>query len=105
MTLFEITINHFLVLSAIVFTLGVFGMFLNRRNVIVMLMSIELMLLAVQINFVTFSTYLGDLTGQIFAMFVLTVVAAETAIGLAILVVFFRNKNSMDIKDIRSLKG
>ncbi len=105
MSLFEININHFLVLSAIVFTLGVFGMFLNRRNIIVMLMSIELMLLAVQINLVTFSVYLGDLTGQVFAMFVLTVAAAETAIGLAILVVFFRNKSSIDIKDIRSLKG
>lgn len=100
-----ITLTHFLILSGIVFTLGVFGMFLNRRNVIVLLMSLELMLLAVQINLVTFSTHLQDLTGQVFAMFVLTVAAAEAAIGLAILVAFFRNKDSIDVKDIRSLKG
>ncbi|MCE9507379.1 MAG: NADH-quinone oxidoreductase subunit NuoK [Alphaproteobacteria bacterium] len=101
----EIGMNHFLVVSAILFTLGVFGIFLNRRNVIVILMSIELMLLSVQINMVTFSTYLQDLTGQAFAMFILTVAAAEAAIGLAILVAFFRNKGSIAVEDISSLKG
>ena len=103
--LLDIGMHHFLILSAILFTLGVFGMFLNRRNVIVILMSIEVMLLAVQINFVTFSVYLGDLSGQVFAMFILTVAAAEAAIGLAIMLSFFRNKGSIDVKDIRSLKG
>jgi NADH-quinone oxidoreductase subunit K len=101
----NIGITHFLVVSAILFTLGVFGIFLNRRNVIIILMSIELMLLAVQINLVTFSAYLHDLTGQVFAMFVLTVAAAEAAIGLAILVSFFRNKDSIAVEDISSLKG
>ena len=101
----NIGIEHFLVVSGILFTLGVFGIFLNRRNVIVILMSIELMLLAVQINLVTFSAYLHDLTGQVFAMFVLTVAAAEAAIGLAILVAFFRNKGSIAVEDISALKG
>jgi NADH-quinone oxidoreductase subunit K len=101
----DIGMNHFLVVSAMLFTLGVFGIFLNRRNVIVILMSIELMLLAVQINLVTFSTYLHDLAGQVFAMFILTVAAAEAAIGLAILVSFFRNKDSIAVEDISSLKG
>ena len=103
----EIDIAHYLTLSAIVFTLGVFGVFLNRKNVIVILMSIELMLLAVNINFITFSHFLpgGDLVGQIFTMFILTVAAAEAAIGLAILVVFFRNKGSMAVEDISSMKG
>ena len=101
----QIGIEHFLVVSAVVFTLGVFGIFLNRRNVIVILMSIELMLLSVQINMVTFSAYLQDLTGQVFAMFILTVAAAEAAIGLAILVAFFRNKDSIAVEDISSLKG
>lgn len=101
----EIGMNHFLVVSAILFTLGVFGIFLNRRNVIVILMSIELMLLAVQINMVTFSVYLQDLAGQVFALFILTVAAAEAAIGLAILVAFFRNKGSIAVEDISSLKG
>jgi NADH-quinone oxidoreductase subunit K len=101
----EIGMNHFLVVSAILFTLGVFGIFLNRRNVIIILMSIELMLLSVQINMVTFSTYLQDLAGQAFAMFILTVAAAEAAIGLAILVAFFRNKGSIAVEDISSLKG
>jgi len=100
-----IGINHFLVVSAIIFTLGVFGIFLNRRNVIVILMSIELMLLSVQINLVTFSAYLQDLTGQVFAMFILTVAAAEAAIGLAILVAFFRNKGTIAVEDISTLKG
>ena len=101
----QIGIEHFLVVSAVVFTLGVFGIFLNRRNVIVILMSIELMLLSVQINMVTFSAYLQDLTGQVFAMFILTVAAAEAAIGLAILVAFFRNKDSIAVEDISALKG
>ena len=87
------------------FTLGVFGIFLNRRNVIVILMSIELILLAVTINMVTFSSHLNDLTGQVFSMFILTVAAAEAAIGLAILVAFFRNKSSIAVEDISALKG
>lgn len=101
----DIGISHFLVLSAILFTLGVFGIFLNRRNVIVILMSIELILLSVTINMVTFSAALQDLTGQVFSMFILTVAAAEAAIGLAILVVFFRNKASIAVEDISALKG
>jgi NADH-quinone oxidoreductase subunit K len=105
MELATIGLSHFLCLSAILFTLGVFGIFLNRRNVIVILMSIELILLAVNINMVAFSAHLHDLTGQVFSMFILTVAAAEAAIGLAILVVFFRNKNSIAVEDISSLKG
>lgn len=105
MTIQPIGIEHFLVVSATLFTLGVFGIFLNRRNVIIILMSIELILLSVSINLVTFSTYLHNLTGQVFSMFILTVAAAEAAIGLAILVAFFRNKNSIAIEDISSLKG
>jgi len=101
----EIGMQHFLVVSAILFTLGVFGIFLNRRNVIIILMSIELILLSVNINLVTFSAYLHDLTGQVFSMFILTVAAAEAAIGLAILVVFFRNKSSIAVEDISALKG
>lgn len=101
----EIAIHHFLILSGMLFTLGVFGIFLNRRNVIVILMSIELILLAVTINMVTFSSHLNDLTGQVFSMFILTVAAAEAAIGLAILVVFFRNKASIAVEDISALKG
>lgn len=104
-TLIEIGIQHYLVLGALLFTIGVFGMFLNRKNVIVILMSIELMLLAVNINFVAFSAFLGDLTGQIFTMFILTVAAAEAAIGLAILVVFFRNKGTIAVEDISDMKG
>lgn len=100
-----IGIEHFLVLSGILFTLGVFGIFLNRRNVIVILMSIELILLAVQINLVTFSVHLQDLAGQVFSMFILTVAAAEAAIGLAILVAFNRNKGSIAVEDINALKG
>jgi len=96
---------HFLVVSAILFTLGVFGIFLNRRNVIIILMSIELMLLAVQVNLVAFSAVLHDLTGQVFSMFILTVAAAEAAIGLAILVSFFRNRDSIAVEDISTLKG
>jgi NADH-quinone oxidoreductase subunit K len=101
----EIGMMHYLVLAGLLFTIGVFGIFLNRKNMIVILMSIELMLLAVNINFVTFSSYLNDLGGQVFTMFVLTVAAAEAAIGLAILVVFFRNKGSIAVEDISGLKG
>ena len=100
-----ISMEHYLILAGLLFTIGVFGIFLNRKNVIVILMSIELMLLAVNINFVTFSSYHGDLAGQVFTMFILTVAAAEAAIGLAILVVFFRNKGSIAVEDISSLKG
>jgi NADH-quinone oxidoreductase subunit K len=100
-----IGVQHYLILAAILFTIGVFGIFLNRKNVIVILMSIELMLLAVNINFVAFSAFLHDLTGQIFTMFILTVAAAEAAIGLAILVVFFRNKGSIAVEDISEMKG
>ncbi|MCB1651433.1 MAG: NADH-quinone oxidoreductase subunit NuoK [Alphaproteobacteria bacterium] len=101
----EVGLSHYLTLAALIFTIGVFGMFLNRKNVIVILMSIELMLLAVNINFVAFSSYLNDLAGQVFTMFILTVAAAEAAIGLAILVVFFRNKGSIAVDEISSLKG
>ena len=101
----EIGLGHYLTVAAILFTLGIFGIFLNRKNVIIILMSIELMLLAVNINLVAFSTHLQDLTGQIFAMFVLTVAAAEAAIGLAILVVYFRNRGSIEVEDINMMKG
>ncbi len=100
-----IGLEHYLTLAAILFTMGIFGIFLNRKNVIIILMCIELMLLAVNINFVAFSSFLGDLTGQIFTMFILTVAAAEAAIGLAILVIFFRNKGSIAVEDISSMKG
>ena len=101
----EIGISHYLVVAAIIFSLGIFGIFMNRKNVIVILMSVELMLLAVNINLVSFSVELGDLVGQIFAMFVLTVAAAEAAIGLAILVVFFRNRGTIAVEDINSMRG
>lgn len=101
----EIEITHFLTLAALLFTIGVFGIFLNRKNVIVILMSIELMLLAVNINFVAFSAYLDDIHGQVFTMFILTVAAAEAAIGLAILVSFFRIRGSIAVDDIASMKG
>ncbi len=101
----EIGLGHYLTVAAILFTLGLFGIFLNRKNVIIILMSIELMLLAVNINLVAFSTDLQDLVGQIFAMFVLTVAAAEAAIGLAILVVYFRNRGSIEVEDINMMKG
>src|ERR1700687_1264512 len=100
-----IGLGHYLVVAAILFTLGIFGIFLNRKNVIVILMSIELILLAVMINLVAFSTHLGDLVGQVFALFVLTVAAAEAAIGLAILVVYFRNRGSIAVEDINMMKG
>lgn len=101
----SIGLGHYLVVAAILFTIGFFGIFLNRRNVIVILMSIELMLLAVNINFVAFSVFLGDLVGQVFTMFILTVAAAEAAIGLAILVVYFRNRGSISVEDINMMKG
>jgi NADH-quinone oxidoreductase subunit K len=101
----EIGLPHYLSVGAILFTLGVFGIFLNRKNVIVILMSVELMLLAVNINFVAFSAFLGDLTGQIFALLILTVAAAEAAIGLAIVVVYFRNRGSIAVDDINMMKG
>ncbi|HEY7805069.1 MAG TPA: NADH-quinone oxidoreductase subunit NuoK [Orrella sp.] len=101
----ELTLSHFLVLGAILFAIGVFGIFLNRRNLIVLLMSIELMLLAVNMNFVAFSTWSGDAAGQIFVFFILTVAAAEAAIGLAILVLLFRNVNTINVDDLDRLKG
>ena len=101
----EIGLSHYLTVAAILFTLGLFGIFLNRKNVIIILMSIELMLLAVNINFVAFSTHLNDLVGQIFALFVLTVAAAEAAIGLAILVVYYRNRGSIVVENISMMKG
>jgi NADH-quinone oxidoreductase subunit K len=100
-----VPLAHYLTVAAILFTLGIFGIFLNRKNVIIILMSIELMLLAVNLNFVAFSAYLGDLAGQVFAMFVLTVAAAEAAIGLAILVVYFRNRGSIEVEDINLMRG
>ena len=100
-----IGLAHYLTVAAILFTLGIFGIFLNRKNVIIILMSVELMLLAANINLVAFSARLGDLVGQVFAMFVLTVAAAEAAIGLAILVVYFRNRGSIAVEDINMMKG
>jgi NADH-quinone oxidoreductase subunit K len=100
-----IELNQFLILSALLFSIGVIGIFLNRKNVIIILMSIEIILLSVNLNFVAFSYFLGDLTGQIFSLFVLTVAAAEAAIGLAILVVYNRNAGSIEIEKISSLKG
>lgn len=101
----EVGLIEYLVLAAIIFTIGVSGIFLNRKNVIVILMSIELILLAVNINFVAFSAYLQDLVGQVFTIFVLTVAAAEAAIGLAILVVYFRNRSDISVSDINMMKG
>ena len=100
-----IELQHFLILSSLLFLIGVFGIFLNRKNIIIILMSIELILLAVNINFVSFSYFLGDPTGQIFSLFILTVAAAEAAIGLAILVCFFRNKGSIAVDDANVMKG
>jgi len=100
-----IGLPHYLSVAAVLFTIGVFGIFLNRKNVIIIMMSIELMLLAVNINLVAFSSFLGDLTGQVFALLVLTVAAAEAAIGLAILVVYFRNRGSIAVEDINLMKG
>ena len=100
-----IGLGHYLAVAAILFTLGILGIFLNRKNIIVILMSVELILLAVNINLVAFSSFLHDLVGQVFALLVLTVAAAETAIGLAILVVFFRNRGSIAVEDINLMKG
>jgi len=98
-------LEHYLTVAAILFTIGIFGIYINRKNVIIILMSIELILLAVNINLVAFSAFLGDLTGQIFALFILTVAAAEAAIGLAILVVYFRNRGTIAVEDINMMKG
>ncbi len=101
----EIGLSHYLSVSAILFSIGMLGIFLNRKNILVILMSIEIILLAVNLNFVAFSQHLNDLIGQVFALFVLTVAAAEAAIGLAILVVFFRNKSSIAVEDVSTMKG
>ncbi|MGP9810970.1 NADH-quinone oxidoreductase subunit NuoK [Rhodopseudomonas sp. NSM] len=101
----EIGLGHFLSVAAVLFTLGILGIFLNRKNVIIILMSIELILLAVNINLVAFSIYLNDIVGQVFALLVLTVAAAEAAIGLAVLVVFFRNRGTIAVEDINLMKG
>ena len=101
----EIGLGHYLTVAAVLFTLGVFGIFLNRKNVIIILMSIELILLAVNINMVAFSAFLGNIVGQVFAMLILTVAAAEAAIGLAILVVFFRNRGSIAVEDVNMMRG
>ena len=100
-----IGIEHYLTVAATLFVIGIFGLFLNRKNIIIMLMSIEFMLLAVNINFVALSYYLGDLVGQVFTLFVLTVAAAEAAIGLAILVCFFRNRGTIAVEDVNVMKG
>ncbi|MDG2243943.1 MAG: NADH-quinone oxidoreductase subunit NuoK [Rhodospirillaceae bacterium] len=100
-----VSLSHYLIVAGVLFTLGIFGIFLNRKNLIVILMSIELMLLAVNINFIAFSAFLGDLVGQIFTLLVLTVAAAEAAIGLAIVVVFYRAHRSIAVEDINELKG
>jgi NADH-quinone oxidoreductase subunit K len=100
-----IGLSHYLAVAAALFTIGVFGIFVNRKNVIVILMSIELILLAVNINLVAFSSFLGDLVGQVFAMFVQTVAAAEAAVGLAILVVYFRNRGNIAVEDLNLMKG
>ena len=101
----EISLEHYLILAAIIFTIGIVGIFLNRKNLIVILMCIELLLLAVNINLVSFSIFLNDLSGQIFTLFILTVAAAEAAIGLAIIVVYYRNAGSIHVEEINNLKG
>lgn len=101
----DIGLGHYLTLAAILLTIGIFGIFLNRKNVIIILMSIELMLLAVNINLVAFSSFLGDITGQIFSLLVLTVAAGEAAIGLAILVIYFRNRGDIEVENINQMKG
>ena len=103
--MFEIGLGHYLTLAAIIFVIGIIGIFLNRKNVIIILMSIELILLAVNINLVYFSIYLQNLVGQIFTMFILTVAAAEAAVGLAIIVIYYKNKGSINVEQISSLKG
>ncbi|MEA1942842.1 MAG: NADH-quinone oxidoreductase subunit NuoK [Pseudomonadota bacterium] len=101
----EIGLGHYLAVAAVLFTIGVFGIFVNRKNVIILLMSIELILLSVNINLVAFSSFLGDMAGQVFALFVLTVAAAEAAVGLAILVVFFRNRGDISVEGVNLMKG
>ena len=101
----EIGLGHYLTLAAIIFTIGIIGIFLNRKNIIIILMSIELILLAVNINLVSFSIYLQNLVGQVFTMFVLTVAAAEAAVGLAIIVIYYKNRGSINVEHIDSLKG
>jgi len=103
--MFEISLGHYLILAATIFTIGVVGIFLNRKNIIVILMSIELILLAVNINLVSFSIYMNDLVGQIFTLFILTVAAAEAAIGLAIIVIYYRNSGTIRVQEINKLKG
>ena len=103
--MFEITLGHYLILASTIFTIGVVGIFLNRKNIIVILMSIELILLAVNINLISFSIYMNDLVGQIFALFILTVAAAEAAIGLAIIVIYYRNSGTIRVQEIDKLKG
>jgi NADH-quinone oxidoreductase subunit K len=100
-----LSLSHFLILGAVLFAISIVGIFLNRKNVIILLMAIELMLLAVNMNFIAFSHYLGDIAGQVFVLFILTVAAAESAIGLAILVVLFRNLQTINVEDLDSLKG
>ena len=100
-----IGLEHYLTVAASLFVIGIFGLFLNRKNVIILLMSIELILLSVNINFIAFSSYMGDMAGQVFTLFILTVAAAEAAIGLAILVVFFRNRGTIDVEDVNVMKG
>ena len=101
----EIGLGHYLILSAVIFSIGIIGVFLNRKNIIIILMSIELILLAVNINLVSFSIYLQDIVGQVSAVFILTVAAAEAAIGLAIIVIYYKNKGSIDVQSINTLKG
>jgi NADH-quinone oxidoreductase subunit K len=101
----QVGLQHYLIIGALLFTIGICGIFLGRKNIINIMMSIEIMLLAVNINFVAFSVYLGDIKGQIFTFFILTVAAAEAAIGLAILVIYYRNKASVEVEDINTLKG
>ncbi|WP_138510553.1 NADH-quinone oxidoreductase subunit NuoK [Maricaulis alexandrii] len=101
----EIGLGHYLAVAAVLFTIGVFGIFVNRKNVIILLMSVELILLSVNVNLVAFSAFLGDLAGQVFALFVLTVAAAEAAVGLAILVVYFRNRGDISVEGVNLMKG
>ena len=103
--MFEISLGHYLILAATIFTIGIVGIFLNRKNIIVILMSIELILLAVNINLVSFSIYMNDLAGKIFTLFILTVAAAEAAIGLAIIVIYYRNSGTIRVQEINKLKG
>ena len=105
MTISNISLEHYLILAALIFSIGVTGLFMNRKSVITILMSIELMLLAVNINFVAFSVYLQDIVGQVFSLIILSIAAAEISIGLAILVLYFRNRGSIEIEDINQMKG